>query len=254
MSTTATPETAIPEPQTTADNSTAATTAEATTATTPPPPDPWQDCLERWATELRAVCQTHIDGQLREPTAELWRSIYGTLLAVCAEPALALEKSSWRMAAAANKLAVAAAAPYCTTDGHFRGLTVRDIHAHDLTRPALDLVDAIRDRRNGPPQTITTVHKLPSVEELEKSGCEWTAVCLALGLHRIMGRMPTSNEWFDIKRGEHPTVKVPTTRTTTCQSKPWPDCCQRLHSTAWGVQVLAKVLEIPNPPRVEDLL
>ena len=242
----------------TAAATTATASAQPTTAATPPtatPPvvDEWQTALETWADDLQAACQPYLDSKLREPSSILWRSIYGSLTCICAEPTEALKKPSWRMVAAANKLAVAAASPFCTADGHFRGTDPGNVHVFDLTRPALDWIDAVRDRRNGPPVTITTVHKLPTVEELEKSGCSWDAVCLALGLRTLMGRMPTSDEWFDIKRGEHPTVKVPTTRTTTCQSKPWPDLPQRLHTTAWAIVVLSKVLNV-KPPKVEDLL
>ncbi len=253
MSTTTTPEILDATTATPAADSPAAT-AETTTAATPPPVDEWQTALEAWADELQAECTLHIEGGLREPSGHLWRLIYGTLLAICSEPAEALKKPSWRMIAAGNKLATAAASPFCDSEGRYRGVNVRGIHSFDLTRPALDLVDSIRDRRNGPPTTITVTHKLQTVEELEKSGCSWDSMALALGLHRILGHRPTVNEWYDIRRGEHPTVTIPTTRTTTHPSKPWPDLPQRLHNVAWAVVVLAKVLEIPDPPQIEDLL
>ena len=231
------------------------TKPQETPADIPPPvPDPWQDALERWATELQAECERLIAAAVREPSERLWQLLYGTLLAVTAEPAEALLWKSWKMIAAANSLAATAGGVFCDGAGRYAGVGARNVHVHELTRPGLDLCDSIRQRRNPPPPTTTEVCKLQSLESLEKSGCAWEACVWALNLHKLAGRMLTRNEWLEVREGTHATLKIPTEKTVVHKLKDWPDIPQRLHTTAWAVLVLARALSIANPPRIEDLL
>jgi hypothetical protein len=232
---------------------TSTTKRQETSPDIPPPSDPWQDALERWATELQAECERLIAAAVREPSERLWQLLYGSLLAITAEPAEALLWKSWKMIQRANSLAATAGGVFCDGAGRYAGVGARNVHVHELTRPGLDLCDSIRQRRNPPPPTTTEVHKLQSLESLEKSGCAWEACVWALNLHVLAGRMLTRNEWLQVREGTHPTLRIPTEKTVTHKLKDWPDIPQRLHTTAWAVLVLAKALQV-EIPEVHDLL